>query len=190
MRYIIVENDTMFVDELRGARVFARLPRQKGKEWRKYYRLVHNFSKTYPYALAARKIVKNADQTIAENNLKNVKRDRYINKVQGELFDTFEEPLRKMTVSQGALLMKLIDREIGKSSYAIIKDYKSGIAAGFWQGIARIFGSDLKKPYDPTGEDAQIEDLVKLWEDGDFEAFYFSLFGKEPPVIDIPSKYR
>jgi hypothetical protein len=130
MRYIIVEKDTMFVDELRGARVFARLPRQKGKEWRKYYRLVHNFSKTYPYALAARKIVKNADQTIAENNLKNVKRDRYINKVQGELFDTFEEPLRKMTVSQGALLMKLIDREIGKSSYAIIKDYKSGIAAG------------------------------------------------------------
>ena len=85
--------------------------------------------------------------------------------------------------------MKLIDREIGKSSYMIIKDYKSGIAATFWQGIAKLFGSDLKKPYDPKGEDSKIEELVQMWEDGDFEAFYFSLFWKDPPKVEIPSKY-
>ena len=189
LQYIVEGRDTIFIDEIRASKVYSRLPRQKGKEWRKYYRLVHNFSKTYPYALAARRIVQRADQTIEENKLKRLKRDRYINTVQDELFEMFEQPLRNLTVSQGALLMKLIDREIGKSSYMIIKDYKSGIAATFWQGIAKLFGSDLKKPYDPKGEDSKIEELVQMWEDGDFEAFYFSLFWKDPPKVEIPSKY-
>lgn len=189
LQYIVEGKDTIYIDEIRPSKVYSRLPRQKGKEWRKYYRLVHNFSKTYPYALAARNIVKKADQTIEDQNLKRLKRDKYINSVQDELFEMFEQPLRNLTVSQGALLMKLIDREIGKSSYMIIKDYKSGIAAKFWQGVAKLFGSDLKKPYDPKGEDAQIEELVKIWEEGDFEALYFSLFWKEPPTIEIPSKY-
>ena len=190
MRYIVEGNDTILIDDIRPAKVYSMMPRQKGKDWRKYYRLVHNFSKTYPYALAARKIVMQADKTIADKNLKRVKRDRYITSVQNELFDVFEEPLKRLTVSQGALLMKLIDREIGKSSYAIIKDYKNGIAAKFWQGVAKIFGSDLKKPYDPKGEDANIEELVEIWEAGEFEAFYYSLFWKEPPTVVIPSKYR
>ena len=86
--------------------------------------------------------------------------------------------------------MKLVDREVGKSSYNIIKGYKSGIAAGFWQGIAKIFGSDLKKPYDPEGEDAKIEELVQIWESGDFEAFYFSIFWKDMPQMPIPEKYK
>ena len=86
--------------------------------------------------------------------------------------------------------MKLVDREVGKSSYNIIKGYKSGMAAGFWQGIAKLFGSDLKKPYDPEGEDALTEELVHMWEAGDFQAFYFSLFWQDPPEMPIPEKYR
>ena len=190
LHYIVEGKDTIYVDEIRASKVYSRLPKQKGKEWRKYYRLVHNFSKTYPYALAARNIIRKADKDIEDNDLKRLKRDRYINNVQDELFEMFEEPLRNLTVSQGALLMKLIDREIGKSSYMIIKDYKNGIAAKFWQGVAKLFGSDLKKPYDPEGEDRKIEELVEIWDAGDFEAFYFSLFWKDPPTVEIPSKYR
>ena len=59
--------------------------------------------------------------------MKRGKRDKYINQMQKELFKVFEEPMRSMTVSQGALLMKLIDREIGKTSFNIIKDYKNGV---------------------------------------------------------------
>ena len=187
--YYIENGDTIFYDELRASKVYSRLPKQKGKEWRKYYRLVHNFSKAYPYALVAKKLVTEADSTIAADRLKGAKREKYINKVQGELFEVFEGQMRKLTVSQGALIMKLVDREVGKSSYNIIKGYKSGIAAGFWQGIAKIFGSDLKKPYDPEGEDAKIEELVKIWEAGDFDAFYFSIFWKDPPRMPIPEKY-
>ena len=189
MEFIVENGDTIFIDEIRASKVYSRLPKQKGKEWRKYYRLVHNFSKAYPYALVAKKLVMEADSTIAADNLKGVKRDKYITQVQEELFEVFEGQMRSLTVSQGALIMKLIDREVGKSSYNLIKGYKSGITAGFWQGIAKIFGSDLKAPYDPEGEDALTEELVQIWEAGDFDVFYFSIFWKEPPVLPIPEKY-
>lgn len=190
LKYIIEGKDTIYIDNINPSKVYSRLPKQKGREWRKYYRLVHNFSKAYPYALVARKLVIEADSTIAADKLKGAKREKYINKVQKELFRVFEGQMRNLTVSQGALIMKLVDREVGKSSYNIIKGYKSGMTAGFWQGVAKMFGSDLKKPYDPEGEDRQTEELVKIWEAGDFPAFYWSLFWQDPPEMPIPEKYR
>lgn len=189
LEFIVEGNDTIYIDQIRASKVYSRLPKMKGREWRKYYRLVHNFSKAYPYALVAKKLVMEADSTIAADRLRGVKREKYISKVQKELFDVFEGQMRNLTVSQGALIMKLIDREVGKSSYNIIKGYKSGITAGFWQGVAKMFGSDLKKPYDPEGEDKATEELVKIWEDGDFPAFYWSIFWKDPPEMPIPEKY-
>lgn len=190
LEFIVDGNDTIYIDEIRASKVYSRLPKMKGREWRQYYRLVHNFSKAYPYALVAKKLVVEADSVIAADNLKGVKREKYINKVQKELFDVFESQMRSLSVSQGALIMKLVDREVGKSSYNIIKGYKSGITAGFWQGIAKMFGTDLKKPYDPEGEDAATEELVQIWEAGDFPAFYWSIFWKDPPEMPIPEKYR
>ena len=189
LRYVVVGKDTVYLDQINPSKVYSKMPRQKGREWRTYYRLVHNFGKTYPYALVAKKIVNEADSTIEADGLKGIKREKYINSKQKELFNVFEKPLRNLTVSQGALLMKLIDREAGKSSYMIIKDYKSGIAAGFWQGIAKLFGSDLKKPYDPNGDDVATEELVRIWEAGEFPALYFSIFWEDAPVVSIPEKY-
>lgn len=190
LEFIVEGNDTIYIDQIRASKVYSRLPKMKGREWRQYYRLVHNFSKAYPYALVAKKLVIEADSVITAENLKGIKREKYINKVQKELFSVFESQMRSLTVSQGALIMKLVDREVGKSSYNIIKGYKSGITAGFWQGIAKMFGSDLKKPYDPEGEDAATEELVQIWEAGDFPAFYWSIFWKDPPEMPIPEKYR
>lgn len=189
LQYFVENGDTIYFDYITASKVYSRLPKQKGKEWRKYYRLVHNFSKAYPYALVVKKLVVEADSTIAADNLKGMKREKYIAEVQKELFNVFESQMRSLTVSQGALIMKLVDREVGKSSYNLIKGYTSGITAGFWQGIAKIFGSDLKKPYDPEGEDAKTEELVEIWEAGDFDAFYFSIFWKDPPKMPIPEKY-
>lgn len=190
LAFFVEGKDTIYYDTITASKIYSRIPRQKGREWREYYRLVHNFSKAYPYALVARKLVTEADSTIAADRLKGIKREKYINKVQNELFEVFEGQMRQLTVSQGALIMKLVDREVGKSSYDIIKGYKSGITAGFWQGIAKIFGSDLKKPYDPEGEDKPTEELVTMWENGDFPALYWSLFWKDPPEMPIPEKYR
>lgn len=190
LAFFVEGNDTIYYDTITASKIYSRIPKQKGREWREYYRLVHNFSKAYPYALVAKKMVVEADSIIAADKLKGIKREKYISKVQKELFDVFEGQMRSLTVSQGALIMKLIDREVGKSSYNIIKGYKSGITAGFWQGVAKIFGSDLKKPYDPEGEDEATEELVKMWEAGDFPAFYWSIFWKDPPEMPIPEKYR
>ena len=187
--FFIEGEDTVYYDTITASKVYSRLPRQKGREWREYYRLVHNFSKAYPYALVAKKLVMEADSTIAADKLKGAKREKYILAVQEELFEVFEGQMRKLTVSQGALIMKLVDREVGKSSYNIIKGYKNVVTAGFWQGIAKIFGSDLKKPYDPEGEDKVVEELVQIWEDGEFSLLYWSLFWKDPPQMPIPEKY-
>ena len=189
MAFFVEGEDTIYYDTITASKIYSQIPKQKGREWREYYRLVHNFSKAYPYALVARKLVIEADSTIAADRLRGAKREKYISGVQKELFDVFEGQMRNLTVSQGALIMKLVDREVGKSSYNIIKGYKSGITAGFWQGVAKMFGSDLKKPYDPEGEDILTEELVKIWEAGDFPAFYRSLFWENPPEMPIPEKY-
>ena len=189
MAYEVFDGDTVYVDDIRPSWIYPKGKRQKGRDWRKYYRLVHNFSKTYPYALVARKLVIEADSTIAANNFTRVQKEKYVNSMQKELFSVFEDQLTHLTFSQGALLVKLIDREVGKSSYNIIKDYKSGIAARFWQGVAKLFKNDLKAGYDPEGEDLATEHLVQMWESGMFPELYYSIFGKMPPEIVIPSKY-
>lgn len=188
MEYIIENGDTIFIDEIQPTWVFSRPPR--GTEWRKYYRLVYNFNKVYPYALASQAIVSSVDRNIEDGNMTRGQRDKYINACQKALLKEFEPVIRKMTISQGKLLVRLVDREIGKSSYEIVKDYKNGIAAGFWQGIAKIFGQNLKSRYDPEGEDRLTEELVKKWEEGRFDQLYYSIFMEWPTHPDVASKYR
>lgn len=176
MRYMVDENgDTVYFEELDEAIIIAR---RKGREWRRYYRLVHNFAKAYPYALLAEEKLREADSTITADELRRAKRNRYINILQKELFETFEKPLRNLTVSQGKLLLRLIDRQTGITPYEIIHNYKGRAAAGFWQGIAKLFGSDMKLPYDPNGEDKETEELVIIYQKGEFNNLYRSIFGK------------
>ena len=89
LHFIVEKGDTIYVDQIQASKVYSRLPKQKGREWRKYYRLVHNFSKAYPYALVARNLVIRADSTLAADKLKGVKREKYIKGVQKEIFDVF-----------------------------------------------------------------------------------------------------
>lgn len=80
--------------------------------------------------------------------------------------DDFGTELKKLTITQGRILLKLIDRETGDTSYELLKELRGSISAVFWQTIARIFGSDLKSQYDPKGDDFLIERVVKLIETG------------------------
>lgn len=188
--YKIEDGDTVFFDKIGPIWIFPR-GRKNQKSLRQYYKMVYNFNKTYPYALVAKQILQQADTDISDASLRGRKKEKYVNRTQDELFDVFEKPLRKMTYSQGKMLVRLIDREIGKSPYEIIRYYKNGMAAGFWQGVAKLFDNDLKKRYDPTqGDDAVLESLVKAWENGEFPALYFSIFYEDPPEVKIPSKYR
>jgi hypothetical protein len=71
-----------------------------------------------------------------------------------------------MNIAQGRLLIKLINRETQNTSYDLIKDYRGKITAAFWQGVARIFGTNLKEEYDPYGDDAVIERIIQEIEAG------------------------
>lgn len=186
--YKVIKGDTCYFDTIDPAWIFPKGYKGRRKDLKKYYRLVYNFNKVYPYALLAKDMESQAARHITTNNLGKRKKEKYVNRLQKELLDAYEKPLKNMTISQGKLLIKLVDREIGKSGYSVIKDYKSGISAGFWQGIAKVFGQDLKSHYDPKGEDRMTEYLVEKWQRGEFDALYYSIFWEMPKHPDIVSK--
>lgn len=188
MAYKVENGDTTFIDSIDPCWCFGH-PKNARKDWRKYYKLVYRFARVYPLALASGRLQEIVDSTIAADNMGALKKDRYIASVQEELFKDFEKTMRKMTINEGTVLLKLIDRETGQSSYSIIRQYKNGIAAGFWQGIAKLFDNDLKSQYDPEGEDKDLEELVMAWEDGTFPNLYYSIFFDPPPDIQVPDKY-
>ena len=180
MPYIVrPDNDTLIISSLVPAYVFNRPPRDlKDKNWGDFYRIVYNFNKAYPYALTAAKKVYEVDSTLAAKPRTAREREKMVKAFEKQLFKEFEKPLRNLTFSQGRMLLKLIDREVGQNSYYIIKDYRGGAAAGFWQMIAKLFGADLKKPYDRYGDDKVLEELVMMYNDGSFPYLYASIFGR------------
>jgi hypothetical protein len=135
------------------------------RERRVYNRLVKNIKVTLPYArVAARKLeVINAELAHIEGDKA---RKEYLKEAEKRLFNEFEQPLRKLTFSQGRMLIKLIDRETGETSYNLIKEYKGGFSAFFWQSVARLFGSNLKEEYDAEREDRMIEHIIILIDNG------------------------
>ena len=181
MYYEVHDGDTTFFDSIDPIWVFPRgRGFKKNGDWRKEYRLVYNFNKIYPYALVGRKLMAQVDSTIEADATKRSQRNQYIKQVEKELLGLFTDDIKHMTTSQGILLMRLVDRECGMSAFEIIKEYESGFAANFWQIIAKLFSQDLKTRYDPKGKDAKIEELVKVWDEGNWDRFYYSVFWEAP----------
>ena len=146
--------------EIKEVTVYAHPVFPRKSDFRKYERLVANLKRVYPYAL----IVRNRLAKV-NSDLKNIKtekeRKEYMRKEEKNVFAQYEGDMREMTMTQGRLLIKLIDRETQNTSYILIKDYRGKLAAAFWQGVARIFGTNLKEEYDPFGDDALIESIIQ-----------------------------
>jgi len=174
--YIIEQGDTTYMIPLKPIYVFPKPVFKNEKAQREYQRLATNFRKVYPYALLAKQRLDEIEAAVLAIPSKK-EREEYSKRKEKELFKEFEKPLRKLTFSQGKLLMRLIDREVGQTSYYIIKDIRGGFTAFFWQGIAQIFGANLKKPYDKYGEDKPVEVMVKMYHEGSFEHYYWRVMG-------------
>jgi hypothetical protein len=122
--------------------------------------LRYNVYKAYPYALIAANVIKNVDAELAK--LPNRKAEKmYLKKVEADLKSKFKGQLENLTMSQGAILVKLINRETGKECYGIIRDLKGGFSAIVWQSVAFVFNNNLRKRYDPINEDKEIEKVVQ-----------------------------
>lgn len=159
----ILGSDTLMVKHLPEVEVKPQ-PRTsfKNRRQRRYYgRLQRDVKKTLPYAQLAGQLLTQVNDSLQHIDSESAQK-RYLKSVEKELLERYEPVLRKMNIRQGRVLIKLIDRECMMSSYEVLKIYRGGFSAFFWQGIARLFGNDLKSIYDPLGEDALMEEVVLL----------------------------
>lgn len=175
--YAIENGDTIPIITLREAVVIGHSSLKSKRDWRQFRRMVYNLKKVYPYTQIARSKLAEMDAHISRLRTKK-ERKNYIEQVEKEMFAEFETPLRKLTRSQGKLLIKLIDRETGRSSYTVVKELKGGFTTFLWQNVGRMFGYNLKDKYDPKGEDAVLEELVQMYEHGTFDRLYYSMFAE------------
>ncbi len=157
---IIYEGDTVEMKTLAFAFAYAKLTAAQIKANAKYNRLRNAVYVTYPYARRAGAVMNDINEKMANVKSKE-ERKNYIKSREKELKKEFSDPLTNLSVYQGKVLMKLINRETGNDCYEIIKEYKGGVTARFYQTVAFFFDSNLKQSYDADTDDATIEHIVK-----------------------------
>ena len=139
-----------------------RIFKNKSDE-QQYWRLIWRVKKVLPYAKEAAFLLRKYEMEVPAN-ARGKDRRVYVRRAEEELMNKYGPILKKMSINDGKVLIKLIDRETHKASYDLIFDLKGGVPAVFWQGVARVFGNNLKTRYDPYGEDRQIEMIVQYIE--------------------------
>lgn len=157
---VVVGNDTIPMIFLETFTVTEKLPRHLVRKRNRYNKLKYNIYKVYPYAVVAADVLQDVDVELAKIDNKR-DRKKYMNTVEQELKGRFKGELEDLTISQGKVLVKLINRQTGKPCFEIIKEVKSGFSAVVWQSVALLFNNNLKKEYDPEGEDAEMEAIVR-----------------------------
>lgn len=157
---MIHENQWIPGNYLEWFYVTAPYPKHLLKKRQEWTRLRNAIYVTYPYAKKAGVIMNEMNATLA--NMKNEKkRKAYIKSREKELKNQFADPLTNLSVYQGKVLMKLINRQTGNNCYDIIKEYRGGFTARFWQTLAFVFGSNLKQPYNASTTEKEMEMIVQ-----------------------------
>jgi hypothetical protein len=156
---IVSASDSILHITLPEISIYPQPQEMSRKTFHQYTSLEFKVKKVYPIAKTAALKLKEYNSIYLSFN-KESERKAYVKKIEKDLFAEYETEIRTMTVSQGRILIKLIDRETGQSSYEIIKEFKGGFSAFLWQSVARIFGHNLKSEYDAANEDSMIEYIV------------------------------
>lgn len=157
---IIYDGDTMELKTLEFVFVYGKISAAQAKANAKYNRLRNAVYVTYPYARRAGAVMNDINAKLVTVTEKE-DRKKYIKTREKELKKEFSDPLTNLSVYQGKVLMKLINRETGNNCYEIIKEYKGGITARLYQTVAFFFDSNLKQSYNADSDDATIEKIVK-----------------------------
>ncbi|MFI3314585.1 MAG: DUF4294 domain-containing protein [Rikenellaceae bacterium] len=143
--------------------VFADNKKSKALE-KKYTRLINAIKVTYPIAQVAQTKLRKMEKDL--ETLTPKEQREYTKALEKELKEEYTPILKKMSMYQGIVLLKLIDRQTGDTSYELVKEFRGGLSAFFWQGIAKIFGANLKTEYNEDEDDVLLEKLVRLYERG------------------------
>ncbi|HKL34359.1 MAG TPA: DUF4294 domain-containing protein [Tangfeifania sp.] len=164
---IVEGEDTLIHKNIQEVWVMPPRRFESRRHERRYNRYVNKVKKVLPYAKEAGRLLEKYEPVYFALEEQSDRR-QLMKKLEDELMSRYKDELKKMTISEGRILLKLIDRETSRTSFKLLKDFRGGFSAFFWQGIARLFGSDLKAEYDPEGEDRMLEEIVTLVEVGYF----------------------
>lgn len=161
----VTANDTFYLARMADIYVYPKMVFKNKKQERFYWRTVRDVKKTLPFAKELAREMEVADYQLALLPDDKARR-QWWREHEKYLFKKYEHHFRKMTASQGQMLMKLMDRESDRTSYEIIKHYRGKGSANFWQFVAKLFKNDLKEEYDATDKDRIVERVINLVEAG------------------------
>lgn len=135
------------------------------KYYEQYYKMIYNLKVVYPYAQRIKQQLATIEH---EYSMLSTQRERkaYLKRMEAAVFAEFKPIAKRMTISQGKMLIKLVNRETGKTGYVIVKELKGTISAFFWQTIAVMFSQSLKSKFDPLNDDKLLNELIYLYENG------------------------
>ena len=163
--FVIEESDTLKIMVLNDIYVYPPQAFKNSAEEEQYRKLIRDVKKTLPYAkLVYGTLIETYEYIMTLPTEK--EREEHLKRIEKDLYAEYMPILKKMTLTQGKLLIKLIDRECNQSSYNIVKAFLGPLRAGFWNVFAGVFGASLKSTWDPTGKDAATERIVELVEMG------------------------
>ncbi|MBS1643555.1 MAG: DUF4294 domain-containing protein [Bacteroidetes bacterium] len=158
---VIVGKDTFAMVFLDEVEVLGKMPRHIAKQRERMIALKYNVVKVYPYAVAAAEVLKDVDMNLDRFGDDKSARKAYIKDIEKKLNARWKGELQNLTISQGQILVKLINRQTGRNCFEIIKEMKGGFRATVYQGIALLFSNNLRHNYDPNGDDAELEQQVR-----------------------------
>jgi hypothetical protein len=165
VRLQVNSNDTFYLARMQDIWVYPQMVFTSKKQERFYWKTVRDVKKTLPFAKELAIEMRVADQQLALLPDDKARR-KWWKQHEKYLFKKYENDFRRMTASQGQMLMKLMDRESDKTSYEIIKHYRGKASANFWQFVAKLFKNDLKEEYDASDKDRIVERVINLVEAG------------------------
>ena len=157
---MIYNGDTIEAKTLADIPFYARYNEAQMNNRAKWTRLRNAVYVTFPYAKRASIVINDINTRLGTID-READRKIYIKSREKELRNEFTSPLTNLSIYQGKVLMKLINRETGNNCYHIIKEYKGGFTARVYQTVAFFFTTSLKQPYDKNGEDTEIEKIVQ-----------------------------
>tara|TARA_R110002050_G_scaffold204327_1_gene339577 strand:- start:64758 stop:65339 length:582 start_codon:yes stop_codon:yes gene_type:complete len=161
----VIDGDSIPEITLSSYQVSAKRTWRSRTAYNRFKRLERKVVKVYPLAhLASQKLEEYAKELELVTSEREKK--QFYKRIEEEIKLEYEGELRNLTISEGRILIKLLDRETGDTSYELVTELRGKFSAFFWQGLARLFGHNLKSVYDPKGEDKEIEFIVQRIEAG------------------------
>ena len=161
---IITETDTFLIADLEDVSVSSLRTFSDKEDYRRYLKYRRYAAKVYPYAAQGIRIFK--EMEVATANMNKRKRKKHIKRLQKELKKEFKKPLKSLSRTQGKILVKMIEKELDRPFYSLMKELRGGMTATYWNGLGKMYGYDLKEKYN-EGDDPILDAVLQ-----DFDLSY------------------